>query len=550
MLWAAFRWPGSDVGGGTTAPPTREQLTPAARYHYRDAHDADVDQGAAADAAAGAVADEHDINNSNNSNETDSSSPPSVVLRLADLTAASASVGSRMTVVVPHVSDATGRKTFNGSVTWPRHDFVLQAYTMAGTSMTVPDGSVVPRRVLVDFNMDEGADRQHQRQQLSDYMAVLAHVAKSPACVASGLFMLADDDVAPCRGFGALTRAALLQAAPLLATGAVRLVRLSVGTNGLVLRCDDVPSLVAHLRARAVNRRDGVYGVDTLIDEWAGDAGRLVFRTNMLHHAPAQPSTIWDEAERLVRDAELPACGELLRWRGPSFDGVACRHAWFTPCTSPALPAPPPAPPTAHFVTDGDAGTAALAHYLHVTGISLAPKGMSCAEACRREGTVCRPHLLRLANSCPVLRALEPRCGFCNMGSGAELPTTALHLHHVPDAAAAGGSTVAVNVDCVLQSADRLSTCAARWSHSARACVCAPRVPGEVLPPDDEHDMYGAAAPPSSSNGVRLRAPHRGRNSVSDRGDGDVAPGGGSGGGYAMPMPQLPGAPPSAAALG
>jgi len=114
-----------------------------------------------------------------------------------------------------------------------------------------------------------------------------------------------------------------------------RLVRLSFGMNGWLLKCSDLPAIIEHL----AKSRDQ-FGIDWFLTDAFPLDQQYVYRHNLFEHATAAPSTVWAE-DMSFRDKFLAPCHQYLHTSGMNvfnehahFDVSMC-HEWdLYPCNT------------------------------------------------------------------------------------------------------------------------------------------------------------------------------------------------------------------------
>jgi hypothetical protein len=382
------------------------------------------------------------------------------------LASALKSLSEPVTVLIPHL--ASSNRSVNVSA-WESAHFRPLVYTVSGTSMHV--GSMSVARFLV--NVSDGLTTSKQQQQLVDFATMLQHYADGSECRASGMFMLADDDVEPCENAQQYIHAAILHAGTDFMKGTVKAIRFSVGSNGLLMKCTDIPDFLSFVREHVLLQSD-LYAVDDLWDRWGG-AAMLVFKFNLLQHDAGHASTIWSEKETSRRDSTLPQCMEPIFWSGRSFDPLLCKSHWFTPCGAGDATAIETA-----VQDDMDYPTAEL--LVDRLGIELTDFDMSCAKHCRLRGEMCDEGPLRSINHCNILRVLHPTCSYCHLTTGKETPCAVYFI----------GENSTIYSKCFVQALPRMISCTARWMYSLRACVCREKYYGE-------EDLIDEGDPPPPS---------------------------------------------------
>lgn len=367
-------------------------------------------------------------------------------------------------VVIPHLAHSADR---HAHTQWNEPVFCAHTFTIDAQHgfIRTPSGEQIPRQ-RAPFLLGEANSRdEKQRQQAQDLATMMERFAAS-GCGGGDAFMLVDDDVVPCEGFEVF----FMWVRAVLDDPAVTLARTSVGTNGLLMRCTSVTSLVAHINSRLQVVQP--IAIDSVIDQWAG-AGQYAFRYNLLSHGQHHESTLWTLDSAQNRDRFNPNCLEPLLWWGVSFDLSACPTAWWTPCpthtfiptgtttgtsaqTGLVMPRVP-FDPIFHYSSGLAAGNLELLQ--KGLGAALSGVGQSCDSYCAQGGKVCNPALIAVANTCEMLRLLEPRCQACRWSTGVELPMTFVDRGSGQSMCTLHGFTSRIN-------------CEGEWNEARRMCVC------------------------------------------------------------------------------
>jgi hypothetical protein len=279
------------------------------------------------------------------------------------------------------------------------------------------------------FASDSSALRQSR--QFADFYSILSFVEREQ-CFRSAFVMLSDDDVRPC----ACLEHHMRQVVRWLDESVTdwRLARFSVGTNGLLMRCAALSSLVAFLGARWLSATPATsnftHAIDYEIALWAmpwlrappSKSREYVSRYTLLEHEVGA-STLWS-GRRLVQRM-TPLCMQPLVWHvGPvdvetssehsSFDGVHCDAHLVSPCVR----ADTPRRERLHddgkcrardaYARDDTGEVSDLVQHLHVL---LARAGESCDERCVRAHRQCDAQTaFVVADAATYSHALPAKC--------------------------------------------------------------------------------------------------------------------------------------------
>jgi hypothetical protein len=206
----------------------------------------------------------------------------------------------------------------------------------SGTGKLSDDGKwfVLPREVKGGTSA-----KARQHQQGLDFIGIFEawHAEK---CFGYEYFMLADDDVGPCTGSELFWRGVLKWAYAYPAGWSC--IRLAGGTNGLIMKCADLPGLLAHMLAAKRSGRQLV--IDWLMTNYFikhSAHKERVFRFTLLEHRANGTSTIWTKSKVDDRDStsQVAQCYDHIHWQAPAYthhlnnyhkDG--CEAFLFSPC--------------------------------------------------------------------------------------------------------------------------------------------------------------------------------------------------------------------------
>jgi hypothetical protein len=220
---------------------------------------------------------------------------------------------------------------------WRRVGYEASVYSSGIEKMYDPYGNAFTRSADWTGLKYAGPVGPTQKRQFVDFLSVLHHVSEEGVCgPARGgkkeetLILLADDDAAPCEGMDDHIQATLTAKGSALMSEQMRMLRFSVGSNGLLLTCTALHAFVAFADASMLSDAP-VYAIDALLDTWAGSQG-AVYAHNLLDHGPSHSSTIWSVNETAHRDARVPGCMDTIVWWGASFDSQHCSGHLFSPC--------------------------------------------------------------------------------------------------------------------------------------------------------------------------------------------------------------------------
>lgn len=317
-----------------------------------------------------------------------------------------------------------------------------------------------------------------KRQQLMNFAQLTLQLI--PVCVGNGTqasefpwFLLMEDDFQWCPGaLRSHISRALSFAWEQRADPKLRGVRISVGLNGLLLKCEDLPRIYEGLFF-AANK----VPVDYLLGSLFGASSSRIYtyRYNTMRHLGDQ-STVGNHATlysaaRFGRHGAIPGCGEILTQHitlppEEEFKLAPCCTSLFSPCN-----------------LNNERYQLSSLGFLDKNPIAADDQtvypfpsvtNQDCHEACSAKGMVCNAAGAPQINNCAVAITLFNCEGSCGISQGVELPAfreddnqpiSTILIGSVFGARAAG--------TCMLSSCLHSAfTCEAKHVNSQRICPC------------------------------------------------------------------------------
>ena len=222
--------------------------------------------------------------------------------------------------------------------------FLVFPYNITQTTIhALFDGSLVEREVVEIFSDDpikvlHAKQRQHDR----DLRLVFHHFYTTCSRWGNAPFLLAEDDVQPCNGSS--SDFAFLRAWLHLHEREWGMIRVGVGTTGLIMKCSHIPPFLGQpwgpLEGRAIDWALSRFYLDHA--KWMGR--ELVFYHNIIEHPRGIDSNIWDRNETTLREGNgIPECHKPILWVGyspASQHNYLCNHSFFSPCDTTILSLP------------------------------------------------------------------------------------------------------------------------------------------------------------------------------------------------------------------
>jgi len=256
-----------------------------------------------------------------------------------------------------------------------------------------------------------------QLQQNLDLIRVLKHAAAAK-CFGHCSFVLMEDDFTWCESAGDELRWAMRWSHA--HWDRWRSLRLGLGANGLVIKCEELPVLIAYLEAVQHNG-----GVDWLLSAFYSQSA-LVYQSNLWLHDDVQASTMaWESSESALRGKSLAKCGDVISGSGLSrfamFDVRRCTGSAFSPCSDGPAALDAPGSPERSRLKQVNQNAIGNANSQGVVAV-LSDAGSSCDVACMSIGRQCQGSRMafRAINSCKLLSSVTAgNCSVsCELGYG------------------------------------------------------------------------------------------------------------------------------------
>ncbi len=317
-----------------------------------------------------------------------------------------------------------------------------------------------------------------KRQQLMNFAQMTLQLV--PVCVGTGpraaefpWFLLMEDDFEWCPG---ALRSHISRVLSFVweqrADPKLRGARISVGLNGLLLKCEDLPRMYEGLFF-ALNK----VPVDYLLGSLFGaSAARIyTYRYNTMKHLGDQ-STVGNHATlysaaRFGRHGAIPACGEILTQHitlppEEEFKLAPCCTSLFSPCNL----------DNEKYQTSslGFLDKNPLAADDHTVYPFSSATNQDCHDACSAKGMVCNAAGASQINNCAVATTLFNCEGSCGISQGVELPAFR-EDESQPITTLLFGSVFGARVygTCMLSSClNSVFSCEAKHVNSQRICPC------------------------------------------------------------------------------
>lgn len=283
-------------------------------------------------------------------------------------------------------------------------------YEVRSASIVSPLGHRLDRQSIASR---QGAQ---QHQQNADVALILGDL-RDNNCFGADAFVYLESDFAWCPGAHEELRALSAHLHDPGVWSEWSFVRASYGMNGWVMKCEDLPRVVAHLHEN-IRRR----GLDWWLPKVYADGERFVYRWNLFTHHFEMTAMDMQGNEPAIRQHHLAKCYDFVMASGmisdlpnSNFNSTACGAYDMTPCNS-AVARPLAALAATYSREKKDnilkrqSTRQQLKQRFPSANIILGPEQADCHKACRQLGRRCDDGAMPLANDCEAMLALQPDC--------------------------------------------------------------------------------------------------------------------------------------------